>query len=66
MKGECDGESTYYGDLLEVVIRNSSYIFDLNDQFKEPKEVNFIEGVDQLVNEDTFVNQGTNHMMVVN
>ena len=31
IKGECDGEMTYYDDLLEVSIRNTTFIFDLDD-----------------------------------
>ena len=65
MKGESEGKTTYYEDLLEVIIRNTTYIFDLNDDFETPKEVNFIEGIDQLVDLDTFVNQGTSHTVVV-
>ena len=64
IKGECDGEITFYSDLLEVSIRNTTFIFDLDDESKKPREVNFIEGTDQLLTLNGFVNQGTSHLMI--
>ena len=48
IKGECDGDMTYYEDLLEVSVRNTTFIFDLDDESRSdvPREVNFIEGTD--------------------
>ena len=58
------GESNYYKNLVEVTVKNDTYIYDLDEQGKSPKEVNFIEGIDQLTKLDTFVNTGTNQIIV--
>ena len=55
---------TYYEDLLEVSIRNTTFMFDLDDETGKPREVNFIEGTDHLLKLNGFVNQGTSHLMV--
>ena len=64
IKGECAGQLTFYSDLVGVTIKNMTFIFDLNEETQNPKEVNFIEGNDQLTTLDGFVNLGTNHMMI--
>ena len=56
IKGEQNGEMTYYEDLLEVSIRNTTFMFDLDDETGKPREVNFIEGTDQLLKLNGFVN----------
>ena len=53
-------ENEFYGNLLEVVVRTEVYIFDL-DTKETPKEVNFINGTDQLVDADSFVNTGASN-----
>ena len=65
IKGECAGNMTFYETLIGVTIRNTTFIFDLDDEYDEPKEVNFIEGTDQLLTLDGFVNLGTIHLMVI-
>ena len=64
IKGECAGNMTFYENLIGITIRNTTLIFDLDDEYEEPREVNFIEGTDQLLTLDGFVNLGTIHLMV--
>ena len=55
-------ETEVYGNLLEVVVRNMTYLFDLDTE--DLKEVNFVESIDQLADPDKFVNTGTNNQIV--
>ena len=57
-------EDEFYKNLLEVVIYNDVYIFDLDVEDTNPKEVNFIHGIDQLIDDDRFVNTGTSNQRV--
>ena len=65
IKGECAGNLTFYGDLIGVTVRNTTFIFDLDDDNNQPKEVDFIDGTDQLLTQEGFVNLGTIHIMIV-
>ena len=45
-------------------MKNTTFIFDIDDTNDAPREVNFIEGTDQLLTLDGFVNLGTIHLMI--
>ena len=63
----------YHGDLLQIVIKNKSIVFDLNPnnyegvkrKQKEPQEVNFLDNFSQLMNPETLVNTGLVHSEVL-
>ena len=54
-------DTDFYKNLLEVIVYNDVYIFDLDSEGDNPKEVNFIHGIDQLTNDERFVNTGTSN-----
>ena len=48
----------YYENLLQVVVKNQTYIYDLDDASGNPSEIDFIHGMDQLTVPEDFVNSG--------
>ena len=44
-------KSEYYKNLLQVTMRNETFIYDLEDEPEElsPREIGFVHGIDQLV-----------------
>lgn len=48
----------FYNNLLQVTIGTNGMIYDLDSLIPHPKEVDSIEGIDQLMRPDTYVNTG--------
>ena len=62
------GKHNYYENLLEIIIYTSCYIFDIDSENnKEPREIDFIEDLEQLGITDTnrFVNSGFSHKVMI-
>ena len=49
---------SFYDNLLQVTIGTNGMIYDLDSLIPHPKEVDSIEGIDQLMKPDTYVNTG--------
>ena len=58
-----DMKPIYYKNLLQVILRNETFYFDLDDDLDKisPKEIGYVYGIDQLIDQDRFVNTGINH-----
>ena len=56
----------YYTSLLQITLRNEIYVFDLDTvDDKKPVEINYVNGIDQLIDQQNFVNIGMKDQIVV-
>ena len=55
-------ELLFYENILEVVVLNTSYIFNIDTP--NPTEINFIEGISELLDPETFIPLGLNNKTI--
>ena len=53
-----DYAGKYYENLLQVVVRNQTFIYDLDDASGQPTEIHFVHDMEQMIDPDGFVNSG--------
>ena len=55
------GDLKFYNNLLEVVLNNDTYVYDMDGAENNPQEIHFVRNMDELIDLENFVDTGTNH-----